>query len=91
MAIAVATPTIFPVPMVAARAVVKAPNWLTSPFAFSSFFIDSRIPVNSLRWGMPNRKVRKMCVPNIRMIIGHPHKKEPSARKKSLNASILKP
>src|SRR3989338_6556395 len=30
-AIAVATPTIFPVPIVAARAVVNAPNWLTSP------------------------------------------------------------
>ena len=28
---AVATPTIFPVPIVAASAVVKAPNWLISP------------------------------------------------------------
>src|SRR5262247_2655312 len=28
---AVATPTMFPVPMVAASAVVSAPNWLTSP------------------------------------------------------------
>ena len=30
-AIAVATPTMLPVPMVAANAVVNAPNWLTSP------------------------------------------------------------
>src|SRR3989338_5364706 len=30
-ATAVATPTILPVPMVAARAVVRAPNWLISP------------------------------------------------------------
>ena len=30
-ATAVATPTMFPVPMVAASAVASAPNWLTSP------------------------------------------------------------
>src|SRR5213075_3114363 len=30
-AMAVATPTMFPVPMVAANAVVNAPNWLMSP------------------------------------------------------------
>src|SRR5438477_11820658 len=30
-AMAVATPTMFPVPIVAANAVVNAPNWLTSP------------------------------------------------------------
>src|SRR3989339_1233868 len=36
IAIAVATPTMLPVPIVAAKAVVRAPNWLISPLDFFS-------------------------------------------------------
>ena len=42
---AVATPTMFPVPMVAASAVARAPNWLTSPLPYSSFWTDKRMPL----------------------------------------------
>ena len=57
-ATAVATPTILPVPMVAASAVASAPNWLTSPSAWLSLLTESLMPVKSLRWGMRRRKVR---------------------------------
>ena len=40
-AIAVATPMMFPVPMVAARAVAKAPNCETSPWADLSCLKDN--------------------------------------------------
>ncbi len=43
---AVATPTMLPVPMVAANAVVRAPNWLTSPSPDVSLLKDSLIAVN---------------------------------------------
>src|SRR5699024_2526895 len=43
-AMAVPTPIIFPVPIVAARAVVSAPNCDTSPSASGSFVTDRRIP-----------------------------------------------
>ena len=42
---AVPTPTIFPVPIVAAREVTKAPNWLTSPSASLSLLTESLIAV----------------------------------------------
>ena len=42
-AIAVATPTILPVPIVAASAVVRAPNWLMSPWPSSERCKESRI------------------------------------------------
>ena len=71
---AVATPTILPVPIVAASAVANAPNWLTSPFASGSFFTDNRMAVSNLRWGMRSRKVRNTCVPNNSTIIGNPQR-----------------
>ena len=43
-AIAVPTPTILPVPIVAARAVVRAPKFDTSPSASGSFVTESLIP-----------------------------------------------
>ena len=45
-AIAVPTPIILPVPMVAARAVVNAPNCDTSPSASGSFATDNLIPLD---------------------------------------------
>ena len=48
-ATAVATPTMLPVPMVAASAVAKAPNCDTSPVDPLSLLIDKRMAVNSLR------------------------------------------
>jgi hypothetical protein len=62
-----------PVPIVLANAVVKAPNWLTSPLAPGSLAIDRRMPVNIFRCGMRSLKVRNMCVPNNKIIMGHPH------------------
>ena len=88
-AIAVATPMMLPVPMVAARAVARAPNWDTSPVASLSFFTDNLIALNILRCGKRRRMVRKMWVPNRRIIIGHPQRNELNAVKKSLIASIL--
>ena len=70
---AVATPMMLPVPMVAASEVASAPNWLTSPRASGSFFTDRRIAVPSLRCGTFSRNVRKMWVPSKSTIIGHPH------------------
>ena len=48
---AVPTPTMLPVPMVAASAVVSAPNWVMSPSALegSSLVTDSLMPVPILR------------------------------------------
>ncbi len=74
IAIAVPTPTILPVPIVAARAVVNAPNCDTSPSASGSFATDSLIPFKIVNlWMNPVRKVKNTCVPNSRYIIGHPH------------------
>ena len=69
---AVATPTMLPVPMVAASAVVSAPNWLISPSASLSFCKDILMAVGSLRWMTRVRNVRKMCEPNSRIIMGGP-------------------
>jgi hypothetical protein len=44
-ATAVETPTMLPVPIVAASAVVRAPNWLTSPWPSRVVRRDRRIPV----------------------------------------------
>ena len=87
-ATAVATPTMLPVPMVAARAVAKAPNWLTSPSALLSSFTERRMPVRSLRCGIRSRKVRNTWVPSSRIIIGHPQRNELRSEKKSLIGSI---
>ena len=58
MAMAVATPTMLPVPMVAARAVARAPNCDTSPVDFLSGVTDSLMAFNSLRWGNFRRNER---------------------------------
>ena len=69
---AVATPMMLPVPIVAANDVANAPNWLTSPVASLSLFTDSRIAVKIFLCGNFSLNVRKICVPNNRIIIGHP-------------------
>ena len=83
-AMAVATQIILPVPIVAARAVAKAPNCDTSPEASLSRLILKRMAVNSLRCGQRKRIVRKMCVPKSSIIIGHPQSKLLIEAKKSL-------
>ena len=75
MATAVPTPMMFPVPMVEDRAVVRAPNWDTSPSESSSFVTDSLMALKISFWMKPVRTVMKMCVPNSRMISGQPHRK----------------
>ena len=72
-AIAVATPTIFPVPMVAESAVHRAPKLVTSPSPPSSFFTMnfSAFP-RCLTCKRPNRVVNRIPVNRIRMISGSP-------------------
>ena len=70
---AVATPIMFPVPIVAASDVANAPNWLTSPFDPLSGVTDNFIAVKIFRWGNFKRIVRNKCVPNNIIIIGQPH------------------
>ncbi len=72
---AVATPTMLPVPMVAANAVVSAAKGLTSPSAPFSFVTDSLSAVHRCRCMKPVRTVRKMWVPNRRNRSGGPHRK----------------
>ncbi len=55
---AVPTPTMLPVPMVAESAVQRAPNWLMSPGAFGSLVTESLMPRPSLRWMKPVLNVR---------------------------------
>ena len=69
---AVATPTMLPVPIVAASAVVSAPNGLTSPAAPFSGVTDNLIAVNRYRCMNAVRMVRKMCVPKSAMRSGGP-------------------
>ena len=83
-ATAVATPMMFPVPMVAAR----APNCDTSPFCDLSRCTEIRMAVNSLRCGKRKRTVRKTCVPSSSTIMGQPQRIELSVAKKSLTLSI---
>ena len=70
--IAVATPTMLPVPIVADSAVHKAPNWEMSPSASGSRVTESLIARGSFLWMKPVRTVRKTCDPKSRMIIGGP-------------------
>ena len=67
--------------MVAARAVVSAPNWVMSPSALegSSLVTDSLMPVPILRWMNPVRMVMKMCVPSSSKIMIGPHTKPSTA------------
>ena len=73
---AVATPTMLPVPMVAARAVARAPNWLTSPCVWWSLVTESRMALPTFSCGKRSLIVMKMWVPSRRMIIGHPQTAE---------------
>ena len=88
-AMAVATPMMLPVPMVAARAVAKAPNCDTSPVACLSRFTDNAMALKILRCGKRRRMVRKMWVPKRRTIMGHPHRNALNAVKKLFIASIV--
>ena len=69
---AVATPTMLPVPMVAESAVVSAPNWLMSPSASGSFVMESLMASGSLRWMNPVRAVRNRWLPRRSTIMGTP-------------------
>ncbi len=73
-ATAVATPMILPVPIVAANAVVSAPNWLTSPSPSLDLPREIFIPNGTNRWMKRRRNVRKMCVPNRRTSMGGPQR-----------------
>ena len=86
---AVATPTMLPVPIVAASAVVSAANGLTSPAAPFSAVTDSRIAVS--RWRCMNavRMVRKMWVPKSRMRSGGPQTKASAALIQPCRVSIM--
>ena len=55
---AVATPTMEPVPIVAASAVARAPKLEISPLPSASLLMDMRMAFGSLRWMKPVRKVR---------------------------------
>ncbi len=55
---AVPTPMILPVPIVEARAVVNAWNWLTSPAELSSFVMESFMPNGTFLWINPVLYVR---------------------------------
>ena len=73
-AIAVPTPTIFPVPMVAASDVAKAAKAETSPSASLSFVTDNFIPfVNVGIWINFSLTVKYRCVPKSSTIMPHPH------------------
>ena len=88
-AMAVATPTMLPVPMVAASAVASEPNCDTSPVASGSLLTDSLMAFQICRWGNLSLKVRNTCVPSNRMIIGHPHSSPLNSVRKSFNPSIF--
>ena len=70
---AVATPTMEPVPMVAASAVASAPKFDMSPSPWGSFLKDMRMAAGSLRWMKPVLNVRNTCVPKRSPIMAGPH------------------
>ena len=77
-AIAVPTPTIFPVPIVEDNAAVKAANCDMSPESSSSLATDIFIALKISFWTNPVLIVIKICVPISNIINGHPHKRESS-------------
>ena len=84
----VATPTMLPVPIVAARAVVSAPNCETSPSDSVSCAVnDSLMAVPSFRWMNLVRMVMNRCVPRSKTIIAQPHTNPSIASTPALNAS----
>ena len=70
---AVATPTMEPVPMVAASAVASAPKFDMSPSPCGSFLNDMRMAAGNLRWMKPVFTVRNRCVPKRSPIMAGPH------------------
>ena len=88
-AMAVATPMMLPVPMVAASAVASAPNCDTSPVASGSLFTDSRMALKICLCGNRRRMVRNRCVPSSRMIIGHPQSSPLTSVRKSFRHCIV--
>ncbi len=88
---AVATPMIFPVPMVAARAVVSAPNCETSPSPSGSGVTDNLIPLKVYFWMNPVLTVQNTCVPSNTMIRGKPHSQPSIALIASTNPDIITP
>ena len=90
--IAVATPTIFPVPIVAESAVQSAPNEVTSPSPSSSFFTIHFRASGSLRTcSTPIRMVRRIPPAMIKIISGGPQTKSSTFVKKLLIASHMFP
>ena len=71
--IAVATPMMLPVPIVAAKDVANAPNWLMSPDESESLVKDIFIAVKIFRCGNFSATVKNRWVPKRRIIVGHPH------------------
>ena len=88
-AMAVATPMMFPVPIVAASAVASDANCDTSPVAPGSRFTDSLMAVKILRCGHLSLMVKNRWVPSNSIIIGHPHSAELMSAKSSFIKSIL--
>ena len=88
-AMAVATPMILPVPMVAANAVASEANCDTSPVAPGSRFTESLMAVKIFRCGNFSRMVKNRCVPRSIIIIGHPHNAELISENNWLIASII--
>ena len=74
-ATAVATPTMLPVPIVAASAVVSAPNWLISPSPSFSRENDSLMACGRYVWMNFSLKVRNRCVPKSKIRSGGPQTK----------------
>ena len=71
---AVATPTMLPVPTVAARAVHKALKLLTSPSpSLSAVKISFNAIGNFMTWIKPNLMVSRIPVPRTKPIRGKPH------------------
>ena len=85
--IAVATPTIEPVPMVAASAVASAPKGEISPSP-SVFFSDILMACGIFRWMNRVRNVRKMCDPKRRTIIAGPQTKASICSRISITHSL---
>ncbi len=71
-ATAVATPTMLPVPMVAASAVISAPKWLMSPSPSRRRWNERRMARGRYVWIRRSRTVRKRCVPNSSTSRGGP-------------------
>ena len=81
---AVATPTILPVPTVAAKAVHSAWKLLTSPLPLlRAEKISCKALGSFITWSKPKRVVSMIPVPIKRTIRGGPHTKASKAFKKS--------